>query len=128
MASKVAPKSHIDRPGDRDRGLQERTERPIIVDSAATVVQRLDPLTWDPAINHPSHYGGDSQYEAIKVIEAWELNFRVGNAVKYIRRSTAKERLGKLRLQDLRKAIWYLQREVDKLDGTGSGATSSDNM
>ena len=53
-------------------------------------------------INHPPHYGGeDNPYEAIKVIEAWNLNFNLGNCVKYI------ARLGK-------KAQWYLDREVMK--------------
>jgi hypothetical protein len=36
------------------------------------------------AVNHPAHYGGDTTYEAIKVIEAWNLGFHDGNAVKYI--------------------------------------------
>jgi hypothetical protein len=40
----------------------------------------------DP-INHPPHYGGDSTYEAIKVIEAWGLGFSLGNALKYICRA-----------------------------------------
>ena len=40
----------------------------------------------DP-VNHPAHYGGeDDPYEAIKVIEAWELGFHLGNTLKYIRR------------------------------------------
>lgn len=63
-------------------------------------------------VNHPNHYGGEgSPYEAIKVIEAWDLNFRLGNAVKYIARAGKK---GAAK-QDLKKAVWYLQREIDKL-------------
>lgn len=69
---------------------------------------------WE-TINHPSHYGGDTTYETIKVIEAWGLNFRLGNCVKYISRAGAK---GNKR-QDLEKALWYLQREIDQL-GSGS--------
>ena len=61
------------------------------------------------AVNHPPHYGGDSPFETIKVIEAWELNFNLGNCVKYISRagkkSTADYRT------DLEKAAWYLARE-----------------
>ena len=41
-------------------------------------------------INHPSHYGGDTTYEAIKVIHAWKLNFNLGNVVKYISRAGQK--------------------------------------
>lgn len=64
------------------------------------------------AINHPLHYGGeDNPYEVIKVIEAWGLNFNLGNTVKYIGRAHHK---GKL-LEDLKKAAWYLQREIDSL-------------
>lgn len=62
-------------------------------------------------INHPEHYGGDTLYEAIKVIEAWKLGFNLGNAVKYISRAGKKGDA----LLDLRKALWYLQREIDKL-------------
>ena len=37
------------------------------------------------AVNHPDHYGGSkNDYEAIKVIEAWDLNFSLGNVIKYI--------------------------------------------
>ena len=63
----------------------------------------------DP-VNHPSHYGGVGAYETINVIEAWNLNFNLGNAVKYISRALHK---GK-RVEDLKKAMWYLQREIDK--------------
>lgn len=59
-------------------------------------------------INHPPHYGGDTTYEAIKVIEAWKLGFNLGNTVKYISRAELK---GKP-VQDLEKALWYLAREV----------------
>lgn len=65
-------------------------------------------------VNHPSHYGGeDNPYEAIKVIEAWDLDFCLGNVVKYISRAGKKnkDRL----LEDLEKAAWYLNREIDNL-------------
>lgn len=62
------------------------------------------------AINHPAHYGGDTTYEAIKVIEAWKLGFCLGNTVKYIRRADSKGAA----LEDLKKARWYLDREIKK--------------
>lgn len=71
------------------------------------------------SINHPSHYGGDTTYEAIKVIEAWGLNFNLGNAAKYLARA---DRKGD-RLQDLQKARWYIEREIE-LQLTKSGAGS----
>lgn len=62
-------------------------------------------------INHPDYYGGESNpYEAIKVIEAWDLDFHLGNTVKYISRAGKKE-VDK-ELQDLKKALWYLERKI----------------
>ncbi len=65
-------------------------------------------------VNNPAHYGGaDNPYEAIKVIEAWSLDFHLGNTVKYISRAGKKEP-DKL-LQDLEKARWYLDRKIAEL-------------
>lgn len=65
------------------------------------------------AVNHPTHYGGaDNPYEAIKVIEAWELDFSLGNAVKYIARAGKKN--GASDIEDLFKARWYLTREIER--------------
>lgn len=77
------------------------------------VVQYLDDERVE-LVNHPSHYGGDTTYEAIKVIEAWELGFCLGNAVKYISRAGKKNAL--LTVEDLTKAVWYLEREIKKLE------------
>lgn len=60
-------------------------------------------------VHQPSHYQAKNGLEAIDVIEAFGLNFNRGNAVKYILRAGKK---GPTK-EDLRKAIWYLQREVD---------------
>lgn len=67
-------------------------------------------------VDHPRHYGGDTTYEVIKVIEAWRLDasFCLGNAVKYIARAGKKETAPML--EDLRKARWYLDREIAKLE------------
>ena len=62
-------------------------------------------------INHPAHYGGaESTYEAIKVIEAWNACFCIGNVLKYLSRAGKKdpEKL----LEDLEKAKWYLDRKI----------------
>lgn len=62
-------------------------------------------------VNHPDHYkvGG---IETIDFIEAKKLNYNMGNAVKYISRA---EHKGNKR-QDLEKAIWYINRELGKLN------------
>lgn len=62
-------------------------------------------------VNHPSHYGGDVTYETVKVIEAWKLGFHDGNAVKYISRWRQKNGV-----EDLKKAVWYLQRLIDNAE------------
>jgi len=66
-------------------------------------------------VNHPLHYGGvNNPYEAIKVIDAWDLGFSLGNTVKYISRAGKK---GKDKeLEDLKKALWYLQHHIDNLE------------
>lgn len=65
------------------------------------------------SVDHPAHYGGaDNPYEAIKVIEAWQLGFCLGNTVKYISRAGKKS--SDTRLQDLKKALWYLNREIER--------------
>ena len=77
-------------------------------------------LTEKEQVNHPSHYGGENNpYEAIKVIEAWDLGFRLGNAIKYISRCGKKDLKGdvlKSTVEDLRKASWYLNREITTLE------------
>jgi hypothetical protein len=65
-------------------------------------------------VNHPQHYGGENNtYEAIKVIEAWNLDFCLGNAVKYISRAGKKD-VSK-ELEDLNKAVWYLNRRIEQI-------------
>ena len=73
--------------------------------------------TWEKKeiVNHPSHYGGaDNVYEAIKVIDAWSLGFALGNTVKYISRAGKKDQSKEL--EDLRKALWYLQHHINQLE------------
>jgi hypothetical protein len=60
----------------------------------------------------PNHYNGGA-YEAINVIEAWGSDFCLGNALKYICRAGKKD--GNDTEQDLRKAIWYLERKIEML-------------
>ncbi len=78
---------------------------------------------WGPpdepeAVDHPDHYGGkDNPYEVIKVTDAWlTLEENIGamkfNAIKYIARAGKKEDL----LKDLKKAKWYLNHLIEKLE------------
>ncbi len=61
------------------------------------------------AVNHPQHYQGN-KFEVIDIIEDFKLNFALGNAVKYILRAGKKNDYS----EDLKKAIWYLQREINE--------------
>ena len=62
-------------------------------------------------INHPDHYKG-KRFEAIDIIEDYELNFHLGNVVKYVLRAGKKGS----KLEDLKKAQFYLKREIDLLE------------
>ena len=65
-------------------------------------------------VSHPRHYHPNTEHEAIDVIEAWSLNFNRGNVVKYIARAGLKT---SQELQDLQKALWYLEREIERVKG-----------
>ena len=66
-------------------------------------------------INHPQHYTL-GKIEVIDLIEDKGLNFNLGNVVKYVARAGHKKSSGKSMdakaLEDLKKAQWYLNREI----------------
>ena len=65
----------------------------------------------DP-VNSPDHYTAHpSGVECIEIVE--HMNFNLGNAVKYISRADKKDK----NVEDLKKARWYLDREISKLEG-----------
>ncbi len=66
----------------------------------------------DEAINHPPHYTFGA-VEVIDAVEAWELGFHLGNVVKYVARAAHKGD----QLADLKKARWYLDRVIRRLEG-----------
>jgi hypothetical protein len=69
----------------------------------------------DEMINNPIHYGGkENVYETIKVIDNWELDFLLGNTIKYISRAGKKDPTKKL--EDLKKALFYLERKIKNLE------------
>lgn len=77
-------------------------------------------------VNHPSHYN-QGKYEAIDVIEDWQLDFHTGNTVKYISRYRHKGRP----LEDLKKARWYLDRLISKIEeeeGKQNAESSENNQ
>jgi hypothetical protein len=79
---------------------------------SATEQQRVGDVV--ERVNHPAHYGGDTVYETIKVLEAWLtpaelIGFCKGNAIKYLSRA-GKHVAGDSAVQDAKKAQWYLNR------------------
>lgn len=64
-------------------------------------------------INHPSHYT-DGKIEVIDFIEDKQLNFHRGNAIKYIARAGKKNK--ETEIEDLGKAVWYINREIQRLE------------
>ena len=83
------------------------TEARVIYAPSSTVV---DPVRPEPnTVHHPAHYNAGS-IEVIEAIEAWNLGFNLGNVVKYVVRADHKGSA----VEDLRKALWYIQRELDR--------------
>ena len=62
------------------------------------------------SVVHPDHYQGNG-YEVLDIIDDFELNFNLGNVLKYILRAGRKN--SDLKEEDLEKALFYLKRELD---------------
>lgn len=61
------------------------------------------------SVNNPEHYNiGD--IEVIDFIDSWNLNFNLGNVIKYVARCDYKGN----KLEDLQKAIFYIEREINR--------------
>lgn len=63
-------------------------------------------------VSHPSHYN-QGKYEVIDVIYDWNLNFSLGNAIKYVARAGHKD--PNKTVEDLQKAIQYIEFEIDHI-------------
>lgn len=65
------------------------------------------------AVNHPSHYT-DGKIEVIEYIEDKGFGYCLGNAIKYISRAGKKDPAKEV--EDLRKAVWYIERRIRELE------------
>lgn len=73
---------------------------------------RLPKTTYEDNVNHPTHYTSHpSGIECIQITE--HFNFNIGNAIKYLWRAGFKSTSSKL--EDLRKAAWYVNREIERI-------------
>jgi hypothetical protein len=95
--------------------------RPVVMDVTPTKGINMTPAKTE-WVNHPAHYGGDTTYEVIKVLETWGItDFCLGNAIKYIARHRKKNYLlENKQIEDLEKAVWYLQRRIQQLKSNQS--------
>lgn len=64
----------------------------------------------NPNVTHPPYYN-QGKIEVIEAIEDWKVNFHRGNAIKYIARAGRKSN----EVEDLEKAVWYLQRDIERI-------------
>lgn len=84
--------------------LARRNDGAIVdLDKGGEVISPPDP------VNHPPHYKAGG-IETIDFIEAKDLNYRLGNVIKYI--SRAGKKVDSDPIQDLEKARFYLEREI----------------
>ncbi len=83
--------------------LKSKSKKPSKIIKTSTQKEVVD------NVNHPPHYkvGG---IETIDFIEAKKLNYNLGNVIKYITRADHKGS----RNEDLKKALWYLNRELGR--------------
>ena len=71
-------------------------------------------------IERPAHYVEGRKYEPKDVIRDWDLNFNLGNVIKYVSRAGRKDN----KIVDLEKATQYLQFEIDYLQSTITGGAT----
>lgn len=101
------------------RNYKNKTKKSKIVKAVEEMKQVLDVIevrrpkhrlqaTETDLVNHPPHYKAGG-FETIDFIEAKDLNYRLGNVIKYVSRAGKKNSDP---VQDLEKAAWYLQREI----------------
>jgi hypothetical protein len=70
------------------------------------------------SVKNPAHYTEGRIYEPVKVIEDWELDYHLGNALKYISRAGRKGESISL-IEDVGKAIFYLERRISIAERKG---------
>lgn len=127
--SEYAVKSWLDKligvtaaTGTVDEDTQDNVQGSLVVDTNSQDTQTT--VSGSNNVNHPSHYGGDTLYETIKVMEAWYgievvKNFCLGNVLKYI--SRVGKKAGADKLTDLQKAQWYLNKVIELVERQEAG-------
>lgn len=104
---KIAGQDSLPKYRESDHPFQSEEFRKRILESKEQPAKEHDP------VNRPSHYT-DGKIEVIDFIEDKKLDFHLGNAVKYIARAGKKDPSKKV--EDLKKAQWYLNRAIMRLE------------
>ena len=97
-------------------GLAQRNGDPI-QDIQSEWEDRMDAALND-SVNHPAHYTSGS-IEVIDFIEDQKFPYHLGNACKYICRAGKKD--PEKTVEDLRKAVWYINRYIELLEKSDGG-------
>ena len=108
--SKMAEMKRLGKRLERSRPISNLPKGMTVVEADEIVADVNQAIAQHDAINHPAHYTAGG-IETIDFIEAKKLGYNLGNVVKYITRSGLKGN----QLEDLRKAQWYLSREIATL-------------
>jgi len=65
-------------------------------------------------VDHPNHYTY-GKYETIEVIEDWKLGYHIGSAIKYLSRYRHKHKSKTKQIEDLKKAVFFINRMIKVL-------------
>jgi hypothetical protein len=80
---------------------------------AGVLGERSTRLGYNGNVDHPKHYNNINGVECIDVVE--QMNFNKGNAIKYLWRAGDKGVGVDKEIEDLQKAVWYINREIDRI-------------
>lgn len=91
---------------DLPPGLAEKLLKNFLLYAKPNMKKKRNHEVHDP-VNNPHHYRGN-KFECIDIIDDFDLDFCLGNCIKYILRAGKKDN----KIEDLKKAQWYLQRAI----------------
>lgn len=111
---KDTPKTEEDSKKTEDRHIEDSKKLSVYVPTVEDKDKMYGNIKHD-AVNHPSHYTR-GKIEVIDFIEDQELPYHLGNVIKYVARAGYKGD----KLEDLKKARWYLDRYINEVTGNGT--------
>lgn len=113
-SNKTEDRQKIDSKETVDRQNEDSNKETVYVPTAEHMAKMYGNIEHD-AVNHPSHYTR-GKIEVIDFIEDQQLPYHLGNVIKYIARAGYKGD----KLEDLKKARWYLDRYINEVMGNGT--------